>query len=187
MALFDPAVKKLLKKEGGYVFDPDDKGGETKYGISKANYPSEDIKNVTVERAIFLYRRDYWDRLHLSEISDQNLAELMLDTAANMGAGTAGLYLKRAARSLGASVPTSTLDSNTIKIVNRLNSSGLAKEIVSKRIDFYKKEAVKDPSQKKFLAGWVFRMKEYAPTGIGVAGFLLAAIGFYILSKRGAA
>ena len=35
MADFDEAIKVIFKHEGGYVYDPDDPGGETKYGISK--------------------------------------------------------------------------------------------------------------------------------------------------------
>jgi len=47
--------------EGGYVNDPNDPGGETNYGISKRSHPDEDIKNMTLARAIELYREHYWD------------------------------------------------------------------------------------------------------------------------------
>ena len=48
----------MLDKEGGlrpdmgYVNDPKDRGSETKAGISKRAYPNEDIKNLTLDRAI---------------------------------------------------------------------------------------------------------------------------------------
>ena len=48
---FDEIIEVVLKHEGGYVNDPDDPGGETKYGISKKAYPDEDIKELTIERA----------------------------------------------------------------------------------------------------------------------------------------
>ena len=35
MAYFERAIDKTLAWEGGYVNDPKDPGGETKYGISK--------------------------------------------------------------------------------------------------------------------------------------------------------
>ena len=35
MADFKKAIDKILVNEGGYVNDPTDKGGETKFGISK--------------------------------------------------------------------------------------------------------------------------------------------------------
>ena len=70
--------------EAGYVADPQDPGGETKYGISKRRYPSEDIPNLTLERAKFLYQRDYWstqgcDRLEWTQ------ALLVFDCAVNGG------------------------------------------------------------------------------------------------------
>lgn len=49
--------------EGGYVNDPHDPGGETKYGISKRTFPNEDIKNLTKERAYDLYKEHYWDKV----------------------------------------------------------------------------------------------------------------------------
>lgn len=60
MTTFDRAVAIVLRQEGGYVDHPDDPGGETNFGISKRRYPDEDIKRLTRERAIELYRRDYW-------------------------------------------------------------------------------------------------------------------------------
>ena len=35
MADFNKAIDKVLVNEGGYVNDPNDAGGETKFGISK--------------------------------------------------------------------------------------------------------------------------------------------------------
>ena len=48
---FDKIIEVVLEHEGGYVNDPDDAGGETKYGIAKRWYPSVDIKNLTKEQA----------------------------------------------------------------------------------------------------------------------------------------
>lgn len=57
---FDDAFDQVLGHEGGYVNDPNDPGGETKFGISKRAFPAEDIPNLTEERARFLAKRDYW-------------------------------------------------------------------------------------------------------------------------------
>ena len=40
MANFEDAYKKLLIKEGGYVHDSDDSGGETYRGISRRYNPT---------------------------------------------------------------------------------------------------------------------------------------------------
>lgn len=62
MSYFDAAFAIVVGIEAGYVKDPKDPGGETRWGISKRTYPNEDIPNLTVERAQFLYRRDFWER-----------------------------------------------------------------------------------------------------------------------------
>jgi lysozyme family protein len=84
------AIDLILKQEGGYVNDPRDPGGETKYGISKKAHPNEDVANLTVERAREIYRADYWNptaaRIH--DISDR-LAVVLFDSAVNQGNGAA--------------------------------------------------------------------------------------------------
>ena len=74
------------KKDGtlddGYVNDPHDPGGETKYGISKKAYPMLDIKNLTIDDALALYYRDYWG-LAKSLVFPMNLC--VFDCAVNQG------------------------------------------------------------------------------------------------------
>lgn len=70
--------------EAGYVDDPQDPGGETKYGISKRRYPQEDIRNLTLERAQLLMRRDYWD-CHDLDALEYGKALCVFDAAVNGG------------------------------------------------------------------------------------------------------
>ena len=51
-------ISKVLEHEGGYVNDPKDLGGETNFGITKRWYPDLDIKNLTKEDAIEIYKKD---------------------------------------------------------------------------------------------------------------------------------
>lgn len=83
---FDAAFAIVVGIEAGYVNDPRDPGGETKYGISKRAYPNEDIKNLTIERAKFLYLRDYWTNLGLDKLSWE-MALIEFDAAINQGQG----------------------------------------------------------------------------------------------------
>ena len=55
---FKIAFKEIIGVEGGYVNNPNDKGGETKYGISKRAYPNLDIKNLTLKKAEEIYYND---------------------------------------------------------------------------------------------------------------------------------
>ena len=60
MSKFDACLAFTLSWEGGYVNNPADPGGETKYGISKRAYPKLDIANLTLEQARDIYYRDYY-------------------------------------------------------------------------------------------------------------------------------
>jgi lysozyme family protein len=92
---FDEAFKVLIGHEGGYVWDPRDPGGETKFGISKRAYPEEDIKNLTLERAKAIYRRDYWDVIHADELP-KHVRFAVFDAAVNSGVRAAVQWLQRA-------------------------------------------------------------------------------------------
>jgi lysozyme family protein len=91
---FDQIMAFVLKHEGGYVNDPRDPGGETKYGISKRAYPRVNIKALTLEGAREIYRRDYWDRL--GGIEDDLCRMAAFDTAVNCGISRAILWARRA-------------------------------------------------------------------------------------------
>lgn len=69
---FDEAFATLIGNEGGLSLDQNDTGNWTggevgrgilkgsKFGISAASYPNEDIANLTLDRAKAIYARDYW-------------------------------------------------------------------------------------------------------------------------------
>lgn len=92
---WDEAFKRVIGFEGDYVNHPSDPGGETKYGISKRAYPDLNIRDLTLEDAKTLYKRDYWDKLRLDELPD-NIRYPLFDCAVNSGIGTAVKLLQRA-------------------------------------------------------------------------------------------
>ena len=67
---FDMAFDRLMGHEGGYVNDPQDPGGETKWGVSKRSYPNLDIKNLTKEQAKKIFRKDFWDKVQGDKLYD---------------------------------------------------------------------------------------------------------------------
>jgi hypothetical protein len=50
-----------IPNEGGYVYNPNDPGGETNMGIAKRYHPNEDIKNLTRERANAILYNEVWN------------------------------------------------------------------------------------------------------------------------------
>ncbi|MGD9918591.1 MAG: glycoside hydrolase family 108 protein [Paenirhodobacter sp.] len=95
--VFDQAVNFVLadRIEGGYVNDPRDPGGETKFGISKRSYPKVNIKALTRDDAIAIYKRDYWDAMRCDDLPPK-IAVVMFDCAINQGAGAAPRLLQNA-------------------------------------------------------------------------------------------
>lgn len=83
----------VLKWEGGYVNDPGDPGGETKYGISKRAYPTVDIRNLTKDEASSLYNRDYWIPCGCDTL-EYPLNLVVFDSAVNCGVSRAKKWLK---------------------------------------------------------------------------------------------
>lgn len=93
--LFPIFMERLLDHEGGYVNDPRDPGGETKFGISKRSYPSVIIKELTREQALAIYYRDFW--LPLLEVTPSRaLLFQFLDSAVNSGIFTTIRFIQRA-------------------------------------------------------------------------------------------
>lgn len=107
MTPFDIAFQEVVGVEGGYSSDPHDRGnwtggaigsGEmkgTKYGISARCYPTLDIRNLTLDNAKVIYRRDYWNPIHADQLP-LSLAILVFDSAVNQGIETAARLLQAA-------------------------------------------------------------------------------------------
>ena len=98
MADFQKAIPKLLVLEGGYVNNLDDRGGETKFGITKRTYPNLDIPNLKIEDAIEIYKRDFWI---FDDVSSQEIADKLFDIAANASVRAGTALLQRSLRYVG--------------------------------------------------------------------------------------
>ena len=92
---YEKAFSYTIGHEGNYVNDPDDPGGETKFGISKRSYPNIDIKTLTIEEAKKIYFDDFWLKMNCDQVSDQIGIELF-DTAVNMGRNKAAEIFQEA-------------------------------------------------------------------------------------------
>jgi lysozyme family protein len=92
---FNTAFERVVGTEGGYVNDPRDPGGETKFGISKRSYPDEDIAGMTLNRAKDIYRRDFWEVARL-DVMPEDVRFAVFDLAVNSGVVPAITMLQRA-------------------------------------------------------------------------------------------
>jgi len=128
---FDAAFVKLIGNEGGYVNNPADPGGETKYGISKRAYPAEDIKNLTLDRAKQIYLRDYWGAAGCDAVPDCIKFDLF-DMAVNSG-------VKQAIKTLQKAVfadEDGILGKNTLMALNGSSADKLTARFNGARLEF---------------------------------------------------
>lgn len=163
---FKKAVEFVMNNEGGYVFDKNDFGGATKYGISQRSYPSLNIKELQREDAIKIYYCDYWLKGKFEQIPDENVATKVFDFTINFGQRASTIVLQRALRSVGINVQEDGLFgpqtlSATIFCCNPKNAENRAKMLItalkSEAAGYYRSIVAKNPSQQKFLVGWLNR------------------------------
>ena len=146
---FDDAFTKLLGHEGGYVDHPEDPGGRTKYGISQRAYPGEDIKGMTLDRAKFLYRRDYWGPAGCDAVPDGVKFDLF-DMAVNSGVRTAIRTLQRAVSETDDGV----IGPRTLQAIQSMPAPRLVARFNGLRLEFM----AGLPSWPAFGRGWARRI-----------------------------
>ena len=102
--LFKKALKFVLVREGGYVNNPNDKGGATNKGITQNTYnaylkrkgrPTRDVRNITDTEVEDIYYSSYWLGAGCDKMSPK-FAVLCFDTAVNMGVGRVKPFLQEA-------------------------------------------------------------------------------------------
>lgn len=151
------AIERTLKHEGGYVNDPDDAGGETNFGITKRDHPSVDVKNLTRDEAIAIYKKDYWIPLW-DEIESQPVADCLFDFGVNAGVTRAIECIQRAVGRLvaGPFVVDGVFGIATLGAVNSADQTKLLRGFVLERLLYYA-----GLNRTKFLRGWFKRALDY--------------------------
>lgn len=184
------AVRHVLGIEGGWVNDPVDRGGATKYGISLRFLVSEgqidldsdgiadfdldmdgdidaaDIRMLTIGDAIYLYHRCFWQRLD-AEAFAAPIGEMMFDQAVNGGLAAARKLLQRALNYLIAKtarpplVVDGQIGAQTLAALGyAIDYYGMERLVLAYRRvvkDRYRAIVAANPSQKRFLRGWLRR------------------------------
>ena len=144
--------------EGGYVKDPKDAGGETKFGISKRSYPHLDIKNLVRDQVRKIYFCDFWMKAKCEQIDDENLAVKFFDLAVHTGIPQAVKLIQRALRSAGEQVvEDGIIGSITLTAINKADPTDLLPALKSEAAGYYRLIASINPSQQKFINGWLSR------------------------------
>lgn len=132
---FDTAFHQLLGHEGEYVNHPADPGGETMWGVTKrvaqANGYTGDMRNLPVDVAKSIYRRDYWEPCKC-DLLPPVVRYPVFDAAVNSGVRQAALWLQRA---VGSTID-GKIGSHTIMAAGMHVPEKVASRILSQRLRF---------------------------------------------------
>lgn len=104
-ANFEKAVDHILEFEGGYVDHPDDPGGATNLGITRATLArfrgrpvsKAEVRALDRDTAAEIYRHLYWDALRC-EAMPGGIDLALFDCGVNQGTGRAARLLQAALR-----------------------------------------------------------------------------------------
>ena len=171
MAQFEPAFKALMKLEGLYNNDPADRGGETYRGISRNNwrgwsgweqidrlkkdkdFPANLERNADLQARVHdFYLRYFWMPC-MDQIADQAVATWLFEKGVNMGFGRAVRLVQQALHVDADGV----IGPQTMRKLNATDPARLLADCRDQAKRFYTKLALDDPSQTKFLHGWLAR------------------------------
>ena len=167
---FDDIIQVVLEHEGGYVDDPDDRGGATNWGVTQKvfeNYigrevSKEEVKKMTQQVAEEIYYEKYWQPSRAEKLPAE-IRQTYFDMVVNHGQGGAVKILQQACNNKRK--PENQIDvdggigPNTIKAAATLKNwelqverSGFYWNLVSDGARYTKRT-----TQVKFIRGWIRR------------------------------
>lgn len=164
-------IENMIQLEGGYINDPDDSGGSTKYGITQkvanAHGFKKDISKLPREKAISIYFLTYWKKPNFNIIFSisEKIALRLFDIGVNIGTGTASKWLQRVINLLletdikvDGKIGDITLEALE-KIIYQRGKENAEKVIVklmeSLQAYHYIFISEKWPKNKKYIYGWI--------------------------------
>lgn len=156
MADFKQAVQKTIAHEGGFVNNPLDHGGPTKYGITQADMPNVSIKDITPDDAAGYYQEHYWKALY-SDMVSQGLAEKLFDMGVLFGVGTAVKMLQISMTNEIGLISDGVFGPNTLAAVNQSTYDLLPNYKIT-LIQHVVNIVNNHPEQGAFVNGWVSRI-----------------------------
>lgn len=163
---FDSAIPVILAHEGSEFTDyPEDYGGATKWGITLRTFQRvrpgatrQELRELDEMEARWIYRRLYWDEYRIEEIVDETVQTKVFDLFVNLSPHSAAGVIQKALRRLSIAIPVDgIIGPRTIAAINAADPESLIFAIISEQRRFYQGRADADPSQRKFLRGWLAR------------------------------
>ncbi len=159
--------EKVVGFEGGYVNDSVDRGGETKYGISKRAFPYLDIANLTLDDAQAIYYKKYYASafMNLEKIEDKDLCLELFESAVLMGVKTVAQNLQKALNYMndnGRLYDDLRVDGwigeKSFKALKKVNPKLVIKVLNGLQFNRLVKIVERNKEQERFFKGWLKRV-----------------------------
>ena len=169
MAKMEILAPWILEQEGGYVNDPDDRGGATNKGVTIATWRANgydkngdgridenDIKLISAEDAELIMRKNFWDTWKADQIKSQSIANMLVDWL--WASGRYGITIPQ--QLLGVKAD-GIVGAKTLAAVNNYpNQRQLFEALKNARKAYINKLIKEDPSQIVFKKGWLNRIND---------------------------
>jgi len=167
MAKIEDSMPYLLENEGGLTLDD---GGLTNFGIVKddlAEYQGvpvnqitdEQIKALTKESVVPIYQELYWKALKLDDVTDQNIATAIFDTAVNRGVRICANYAQRTCVQLGHEdlLTDGRVGPKTLAAINQCARAAFIRTFEGLVWEGYKAILIRYPRDVIYQKGWQAR------------------------------
>lgn len=169
---FEKAVTLTIEREGKPSDVKGDKGGATKYGISQRFLQSISdgpvtsgfVMGLSLSDAKEIYRNHFWYRPKIHKIPSDALRECVFDQGVNRGASIAVMNLQAAVTKTSGIklLKDGILGPKTIDAIYHCSDkAALGMAFIKESQLSYARLVEFDPSQAKFIEGWIARTWYY--------------------------
>ena len=183
MQSVEQIARAIVPREGGYVNDPDDPGGATKYGVTigtmrrlgldktgDGHVTTADVKALTREDAVSIFVDHYFHRPRISQLPEP-LQASVFDMNVNAGANAVKI-LQRLVAAMGfPAVADGVIGPKTIAAVNAAAQAApdhIADAYGIARRNYYFRLADRRAASRKYArtraggkGGWIRRAEEF--------------------------
>ncbi|RMF14137.1 MAG: hypothetical protein D6757_06855 [Alphaproteobacteria bacterium] len=168
-------IDALIDREGGFSNHADDRGGATKYGITRTTLAAwrgmpvetDDVRNLSIDEARRIYRARYVEEPGIERLPF-GLRAPMFDAAVLHGPGAAVRLLQYLLRRIGEDVGPVDGRIGTRTITATLSADArwgerLVASLAEERRRLIYRLVRRDPTQRVFVNGWLARIDRLDP------------------------